>query len=72
MTASNIRMTDESGDASSTAEIITTSFCYNTEMCFSKGINFEGIQTKNSLIFYISFFSPYNIKIDYFGNKKKS
>ncbi len=31
-------MTDESGDASSTAEIITTSFCYNTEMRFSKGI----------------------------------
>lgn len=57
MTASNIRMTDESGDASSTVEIITTSFCYNTEMCFSKGIIFEGIQTKKSLIFYI-FFSP--------------
>ncbi len=58
MTASNIRMIDESGDASSTAEIITTSFCYNTEMCFSKGIIFEGIQTKNNLIFYYIFLFP--------------
>ncbi len=52
MTASKIRTADESDDAC-TAEIITTTCFYNTEMCSSKGIIFEGIHMKNSIIFYI-------------------